>query len=436
MDVSPVSTLRTPIDDGKHVVVSPVEKAVAYYPDEKICMPVADGIEVRQATSDVHPQLAPPKYADSELPERAYSPPFWKRHLLWILAGVVLLIILIGILVGLVVATHKGKSELSHKAVVTNNTRNSVASSGLFLKDGTTWNMHLFSQNETGGINLQVSLEGGGFQPSQKVPLTITPKMGSPLSATAEQDEDTGVVMINLFYLSGIHNITMSAITCASGSAKCNTISNCLLPTDVPANDNTGLTAVNVSNQKDWRVYYHDNKGFISQLQGNESGFNTGERIGGSGLNASSIAAVNVNSTTNNVNLFYVDSSSQNLYNMQFTDGAWTTPLPISASPFSTWNPLSGLGAAYSVGQDQLHVYFTGTDTSIYEYVGNNASQTTNTKWINQPSRQRIWANADYAGADVTALGWTDQVRFWQVSQGKMVQGALNNATWTETFVA
>lgn len=127
-----------------------------------------------------------------------------------------------------------------------------------------------------------------------------------------------------------MHNITMSAITCASGSAKCNTISNCLLPTDIPANDDTGLAAVNINEDKDWRVYYHDNKGLISQLQGNESGFDTGNRIGGSGLNASSIAAVNVNSTTNNINLFYVDSTSQNLYNMQFTNGAWTTRKPLS----------------------------------------------------------------------------------------------------------
>lgn len=196
MEVSPVSTLRTPIDDEKHVVISPVEKAAAYYSDEKICMLVADGIDVRQATSDAHPQLVPPKYADSKLPERVYSPPFWKRHVLWILTGVVLLIILIGILIGLVVATHKGKNGVSHKPVFTNNTRDSIASSGLFIQDGTTWNMHLFSQNETGGINLQVSLEGGGFQPSQKVPLTIQPKIGSPLSATAEQDKDTGVVMV------------------------------------------------------------------------------------------------------------------------------------------------------------------------------------------------------------------------------------------------
>ncbi|KUJ21720.1 uncharacterized protein LY89DRAFT_729225 [Mollisia scopiformis] len=256
-EISSLSAAQTPIDDGKHVVISPAEKA-AYFPDEKICMPVGEGIEVHQSgPNNASRLLPPPIYEVGELPERQYRPPFWKRHLLWIMAGVVILIILIGILVGLVVASHNGRSG-QMKPMVVNNTRNSVASSGLFLKDG-TWNMHIFSQNTTGGISLQVALDGNSFNPPQKVPLTIMPKIGSPMAATAEQDEATGVVMINLFYLSGEHNITMSAITCASGSAKCNTISNCLLPTNIPVNEYTGLSAVNVNDSEDWRVYYHDN---------------------------------------------------------------------------------------------------------------------------------------------------------------------------------
>lgn len=201
MEVSPVSTmsaLQIPISDEKHVVISPVEKA-AYFSDEKICMPVAEGMEVHQTGSDASPQLAPSEHSDAKLPEQAYQAPFWKRHLLWLIAGVVLLIILIGILTGLVVATQYSKNETQTiKAVVTNATMNSVASSGLFLKDGTTWNMHVFSQNKTGGITLQVSLDGQQFQTAREVALTIPPKIGSPMSATAEQDEETGVVMVSV----------------------------------------------------------------------------------------------------------------------------------------------------------------------------------------------------------------------------------------------
>lgn len=128
----------------------------------------------------------------------------------------------------------------------------------------------------------------------------------------------------------------MSAITCPAGSANCGTISNCLLPTTISANVYTGLTAVNVNEAQDWRVYYLDKNGAVSQLEGNNSGFAMGEQIGGSGLNASSLAAVNINSTTNDINLFYVDDLTRNLFKMQFTNGAWTTreslPLPLTST--------------------------------------------------------------------------------------------------------
>ena len=80
-------------------------------------------------------------------------------------------------------------------------------------------------------------------------------------------------------------------------------------------------------------MYYHDNQGFISELQGKTSGFNKGVRIGGSGLNASSISAVNVNSTTNNIVLFYTDALSKDPFTMQFTAGAWTTRKSLLSFP-------------------------------------------------------------------------------------------------------
>lgn len=194
--VSPISTMQTPIDDGKCVVISPVEKA-AYFPDDKICMSVGVGqaVEERQTGSNPSQSLTS-KYEEAELPKRPDEPPFWRRHLLWIVAGFIILVILIALSIGISAASHEGKGS-QMVPVVTNNTRNSVASSGLILKDGTTWNMHVFSQNMTGGITLQVALDGNQFEPAQSVPLTITPKTGSPLTATAEQDAQTGVIMVN-----------------------------------------------------------------------------------------------------------------------------------------------------------------------------------------------------------------------------------------------
>lgn len=78
---------------------------------------------------------------------------------------------------------------------------------------------------------------------------------------------------------------------------------------------------------------------------------------------------------------------------------------------------------------------YTGLDLGVYEFLGLNAS-TTNTAWNSQPGRNHIWAQADYIGADIAAVGWSDQVRFYQQSgKSRMVQGSLSNITWTEAFV-
>ncbi|KAK0125574.1 hypothetical protein ONS96_009410 [Cadophora gregata f. sp. sojae] len=450
-----VSPLHTPTDCQRNLVTpcSPVEEYV--YSDEKIVMagPMGQGgvevIEPNRRPSHAPevvlaaaavPAHAPPGYADTELPSRPAPRPFWRRHLLWIIAILGLVTLVIGAVVGTLghmesKAARKSNSSVSVVKAVTNNTLNSVASSGLFLNDGTTWNTHVIWQNSTGGINLQVSLDGQTFRPAQPVKLQIQPRVGSPLSTTTEVDPSTGVVMLNIFYLSGVNNITMSAITCSPNSDKCNTIANCYLPTQIAPSNFTGLAAVNVNKAQDWRVYYHDVEGYISELQGDNSGFNLGKKIGGSGLNASAIAAINVNSTTNNINIFYVDGLTQALFKMQFTAGDWTKPSVVSTEIIASWNPRSGLGAAYTETHDQLRVYYTGIDAGIYEFLGSNVSRTTNTSWLAQPGHSHLWAPADFVGAPITAVGWGDQARFYQVKEGDLAEGSLDNTTWTEAFI-
>lgn len=187
--------VQTPVIDEKHVVDSPVEKA-AYFPDDKICLPVAPGIEIPQVSSSMVassslPEVAPPKYVEAK------HPPFWRRHFWWIFASGIILIVLISILLGLAFKSPPRRGTATRAPIVTNSTLHSVASSGLMLRDDTTWNMHLFAQNDTGGINLQVSLNGGQFETVQKVSLAIEPRIGSPMTATTQQDEDTGVIMVD-----------------------------------------------------------------------------------------------------------------------------------------------------------------------------------------------------------------------------------------------
>lgn len=250
-NISPLSTVQgTPVPFGsRNAAVSPVETAsttTTYFPDEKIAIPIEvyDGIEVAprrpsRGLEVVTASASPPQYtvggrqvnytnADAELPDRPAKKPFWKRYFLWILAFVLLSVILVSTIAGLVMRTRNKGKKVAVSATIRNSTLHSVASTGLFLKDD-TWNMHLFTQNTTGGITLQISLDGDTYEPYRNVSLTIPPKIGSPLSATAEQDRQTGVIMassvmvrnsrmailtlecqINLFYLSG--NDTVSNI--------------------------------------------------------------------------------------------------------------------------------------------------------------------------------------------------------------------------------
>lgn len=81
--VSPISVQRSLSNEKSVVIVSPVEMAV-YFPDEKIFVGVAEGMEVYTPPVVVAPFL-PAEYSDKELPERAQQIPFWRRDFSWLL---------------------------------------------------------------------------------------------------------------------------------------------------------------------------------------------------------------------------------------------------------------------------------------------------------------------------------------------------------------
>lgn len=110
------------------------------------------------------------------------------------------------------------------------------------------------------------------------------------------------------------------------------------------------------------------------------------------------------------------------------------TARPVSSARVANWNPYSGLGSAYRPSLDQLHVYFTGLDKGVYEFVLNGTTAL-NSTFQPQPDGSRPWAEADYEGADISAIGWKDQVRFFQPARGRLVMGELNNTSWGEVFV-
>lgn len=121
-------------------------------------------------------------------------------------------------------------------------------------------------------------------------------------------------------------------------------------------------------------------------------------------------------------------------FDLEETEADHIPAAAVSTALIASWNPLSGLGSSYTSTLDQLHVYYTGTDTKIYEFLQLNVSTTTGT-WNAQSGHNHIWASADYIGEDITAVGWLDQVRFYQVNGDSMVQGSLSGTIWTETFL-
>jgi len=87
----------------------------------------------------------------------------------------------------------------------------------------------------------------------------------------------------------------------------------------------SNLAVVNVDNAQDWRIYYHNKDRNIVEMAGNSSGFNQGVTIySGTTLQGSYLSAVNVDKSTNNINVFFVDHDSKALYYTQFTD-SWQT---------------------------------------------------------------------------------------------------------------
>jgi hypothetical protein len=267
----------------------------------------------------------------------------------------------------------------------------------------------------------------------------------------------------------------MSAVTCPTGSANCNTINNCYLPTTNSPNEYTGLAAVNVDNAQDWRVYYYDDEGNLSELAGNSSGFDMGNPIGGLALNSSGIAAVNINSTTNNINVFYVDQLTEALYTTEF-NGAWTTRT--SLPPFHiitnknqhTPSPPSASqhGTQPQVSAPRTHPAKTSCTSITRVLISESMSSWAATR---VSRTRRGWRSLEGITSGLRRITsvlillllgtsvlfpfpcfhlqffvgrtlliddtrWLDQVRFFQVAQNKMVEGSLNSSTWTESFVS
>lgn len=217
--VSPISNAASPVDEAKREDAFSLVEKRACYDEEKIFVTAMPEAQVNRRPSNAPeavfaapaPEPVLPKYKETfpeVLPGRPDPIPFWKRHIKWLAAGMLGLAIILAIIVRVSVHAMNSKTTTTMtgsdvQAVLgRNNTLKSVASSGLFLKDGKTWNTQVYWQSSNGSINMQFSLDGKTFQPAKQVKLTFPPKVGSPISATAELDSVGTVVVCFLQVLS------------------------------------------------------------------------------------------------------------------------------------------------------------------------------------------------------------------------------------------
>lgn len=107
----------------------------------------------------------------------------------------------------------------------------------------------------------------------------------------------------------------------------------------------------------------------------------------------------------------------------------------ISAKGFDSWTPLTGLAACYTLIQDQLHLFYSGADKGVYEFLGSKASTEIGTEWAALPAKNSFRFKADVPGAPISAVGWNDQARFYQIAQDKLAEGFLSLGTWTDSSI-
>lgn len=99
-----------------------------------------------------------------------------------------------------------------------------------------------------------------------------------------------------------------------------------------------------------------------------------------------------------------------------------------------SWNPTSNLASAYASTPDWMRLYYVGTDSKVWEYIGYNAS-TTNMTWEAQPGTSPAWLASADSTQDITATAFNDQVRWWQYGTPGLLESALDNTTWTTNRV-
>lgn len=319
-------------------------------------------------------------------------------------------------------STSSAVSSASSVTPVVRTNFNVQKSATSFSGDGTTNTFHqVFGQNMgTGDVNYRLYLSTKkAFQEAQRLALTVSPLIGTPITSTTQYDDTTFSTYINVFYLTGSStstNLAMANITCSSTSPTCTTTSNDIIAQDIkyPIHPSSSLAATYITNAG-WRIYYVNTDSYICELA-HAPAFSGGKWnaaiIGGKTSEGTSIAVLNQPPT--GLNVFYMDDSTH-ATTLTYKNG-WSDPL--SLSPAGPLNGTIPIAAVYVPNVFTYQLFFVDTAGAMHSYAKINSTGT----W--QPQTSKSWASAD-PETGIIAAARGEQIRLYYYSKGKINQGAV-----------
>jgi hypothetical protein len=250
---------------------------------------------------------------------------------------------------------------------------------------------------------------------------------------------------MQLFYQDSSNNIICANFTSSLGTTKLKLINSVQIAAGTTADASSSLAAVYLEASSGWRAFYKATNGTILELVGTFKGWRAGAVLSTADAIAGSPLALSM-VTAPEMSIFYVDSSTSSIYSVSYNNG-WQTrkfedpqfllgfQLTSLASALTTtaitkWNGTStSLAAIQESDPLYLRTYYVGTDSEIHEFNSNPGGP-----FSKKSDQSPQWEVLDTQGPGALAgIGWSDQVRLYYVSQGKIVQSSLNNETWAST---
>lgn len=229
---------------------------------------------------------------------------------------------------------------------------------------------------------------------------------------------------MSLFYLDDSNNIILANYSSILGGATLNLTKTVQIVASSNVHNSSQLAAIYLGETYGYRMYYQKTSGVLQEMVGTNDIWNAGVTLseatasGGSPLSISSVR-------TPQMNLFYVDSTTNNLFNIPYK-GGWQSPSALSnATTINAWDGTdTALAAVAQTNSTWLRTYYIGSNHKVYEMTDEGAETTT---WTNNSNHDTAWPSADSTAAGgLVGIAWEDSIRLYYVSNSTVEQLGLD----------